>query len=312
MATRDIYADGFDESSGKTITATECPECDGDLRTEGGEISCTDCGLIVNEYHLDHAATPLDFPDRPDRERTGAPLTAARHDRGLSTEIGFRVDGKGNQLSSEKRKHLGRLRREHTRAKWQSKAERNLGHGCTEIARLVSALDLDRSVREQASALFRTAQNEDLLRGRSIEGFAAACVYAVCRCTEVVRTLGEVVETARCSKSAVTNAYRVLNAELDLPAPPQRPREFVAGQVSAVGVPPEIERSAVEIAEAAWEDGVSVGVHPAGFAAACVEVACHNGGVEFVQGDLAEAAGVSAVTVRTHRDTIEGRREAER
>ncbi|WP_206425025.1 transcription initiation factor IIB family protein [Halosimplex salinum] len=103
--------------------------------------------------------------DETNRERTGAPLTEARHDRGLSTKIGYKADGKGNRLSSRKRRQLGRLRREHTRAKWQSKAERNLAHGCTEIARLVGALDLDRDHREQASALFRSAQSADLLPG---------------------------------------------------------------------------------------------------------------------------------------------------
>lgn len=53
--------------------------------------------------------------------------------------------------------------------------------GFTEVRRIVSELALPETVREQACALFESAQTEDLLVGRSIEGFAAAAVYATCR-----------------------------------------------------------------------------------------------------------------------------------
>ena len=53
--------------------------------------------------------------DEHKHDRTGAPLTVARHDRGLSTEIGHSVDTKGNTLSGQKRRQLGRIRREHKR-----------------------------------------------------------------------------------------------------------------------------------------------------------------------------------------------------
>ena len=61
-------------------------------------------------------------------EQTGAPLTPTRHDRGLSTEIWYKIDGSGNTLSGSKHCQLGRLRREHVRGRWRSKAERNLGN----------------------------------------------------------------------------------------------------------------------------------------------------------------------------------------
>jgi transcription initiation factor TFIIB len=69
------------------------------------------------------------------------------------------------------------MRREQTRGRWQSKAERNLAHGLGEVRRLASALELSESIRDQACQLFRSAQSEDLLRGRSIEAIAAASVY---------------------------------------------------------------------------------------------------------------------------------------
>ena len=80
------------------------------------------------------------------------------------------------------------MRREQSRGRWRSKAERNLAHGLGEVRRLASALELSDSVRDQACQLFRSAQNEDLLRGRSIEAIAAASVYGACRCNGRVTT----------------------------------------------------------------------------------------------------------------------------
>jgi len=56
------------------------------------------------------------------------------------------------------------MRREQTRGRFQSKAERNLAYGLGEVRRLASTLELSDSIRDQACQLFRSAQNEDLLR----------------------------------------------------------------------------------------------------------------------------------------------------
>ncbi|QPV61590.1 transcription initiation factor IIB family protein [Halosimplex litoreum] len=305
MATTEHFERTFDEESGRTIQTTECPECDGRLITDGGETRCTDCGLVVEGCRVDRRGPRTFADDDTNRERTGAPITEARHDRGLSTEIGYKFDGNGNALSGQKRRQLTRLRREHTRAKWRSKAERNLSHGCGEIARMVGALDLERAHREQASALFRSAQDEGLLPGRSIEAFATASVYAVCRCTGATRTRGEVASVAQVGRERVITAYDVLNEQLNLPTPPQRPREYIPALASAMDVPSETEGDARSLAERAWDAGESIGVHPSGFAAACLEVACRDDDVEIMQIALAEAADVTPVTVRAHRDRIE-------
>jgi transcription initiation factor TFIIB len=119
------------------------------------------------------------------------------------------------------------MRREQTRGRWRSKAERNLAHGLGEVRRLASALDLSDSVRDQACQLFRSAQNEDLLRGRSIEAIAAASVYGACRCNGRSRLVDDVSEMARVAESRVTNAYKTLNEELGLSAEPAFPSMFV-------------------------------------------------------------------------------------
>jgi len=46
------------------------------------------------------------------------------------------------------------MRREQTRGRFQSKAERNLAYGLGEVRRLASTLELSDSIRDQACQLF--------------------------------------------------------------------------------------------------------------------------------------------------------------
>jgi transcription initiation factor TFIIB len=303
MATRDIYETGFDEDVRAESSANQCPECDGRVTTNAVETVCEDCGLVIDEQRIDHGPEWRAYDDE-ECERTGAPLTAARHDRGLSTEIGRGTDAKGNEISGQKRRRLTRMRREQSRGRWRSKAERNLAHGLGEVRRLASALELSDSVRDQACQLFRSAQSEDLLRGRSIEAIAAASVYGVCRCNALSRLLDEVSEMARVEKSRVANAYKTLNEELGLPAEPVSPSMFVPRLASDLECPDEIRQRARTLAEQAEERGVTTGVHPAGFAAACLYKAGREEGRWLTQSDVAESGNVTPTTVRTHHETL--------
>ncbi|MFD1600391.1 transcription initiation factor IIB [Halobellus rarus] len=303
MATRDIYESGFDEDVQTESSANQCPECEGRVTTNAVETVCEDCGLVIEEQRIDHGPEWRAYDDE-ECERTGAPLTAARHDRGLSTEIGYGTDANGNELSGQKRRRLARMRREQTRGRWRSKAERNLAHGLGEVRRLASALELSGSVRDQACQLFRSAQNEEL-RGRSIEAIAAASVYGACRCNGLSRLVDDVSEMARVAESRVTNAYKTLNEELGLPAEPVSPSIFVPRLASDLECPDRIRQRARALAEEAEERGVTTGVHPAGFAAACLYKAGQEQEKWVTQGDVAESGNVTPTTVRTHHETLE-------
>jgi transcription initiation factor TFIIB len=304
MATRDIYATGFDEDIYTESSANQCPECHGHVTTNVKETVCEDCGLVIEEQRLDHGPE-WRACDADERERTGAPLTTARHDRGLSTEIGHGTDVHGNELSGQKRRRLARMRREQTRGRWRSKAERNLTHGLGEVRRLASALELSESLRDQACQLFRSAQSEDLLRGRSIEAIGAASIYGTCRCNQHPLLLEDVVDAARVESTRVTNTYRTLNRELELPAPPMRPTSFISRLISALELDHDIRRRANKLAERAEGTTLANGCQPSGVAAACVYLAAQEQGALITQATVASAAEVSVVTLRSRRDELQ-------
>lgn len=281
-----------------TTTARSCPECRGQLRATGDETICVKCGLVVDADRLDRGPEWRSFPDEEGSpERTGAPLTRSRHDRGLSTEIGNHGDRL--RLKGRKRRQIARLRRQHNRAHIGSKIERNQVYAFTEIRRLVDALELPESVRETACVLFESAQNEDLLRGRSLEGFAAAAVYATCRTRSISRTIEEIVEHARATRDELTVAYDALNRDLGLPTGPIHPREYVPRFASQLDLPSDVERRAEELAEAAREEGVDNGRNPCGIAAACLYAAAQSADETLTQQAAADVADVTPVTLRS-------------
>ena len=276
-------------------TSTQCcPECQGRLRKSESETVCGECGLVVAEDHIDPGPEWRSFADdEANRERTGAPLTRSRHDRGLTTEI-----GRSTRLKGRKRRRFARMRRQHNRARIRSKAERNRVYAFGEIRRLVSTLDLTDHVRDQACVLFESAQKEDLLRGRSIEGFTAAVVYATCRTSAVSRTLDEVVGAARASKSELTAAYDALNRDLGLPTGPIDPAEYLPRFASRLDLPQAVERRADALVGTARERGLVSGRDPSGVAAGCLYLAARELERDLTQAEVAETAGVTPVTLR--------------
>lgn len=274
-----------------------CPECDGRLTPDGGETVCDDCGLVVAEDRIDRGPEWRSFADDDtQKERTGAPLTRSRHDRGLTTEIGHDSD---LRLTGRKRRRVARMRKHHDRAKIGSKTERNQVYAFTEIRRLVSSLDLSNNVRDRACVLFESAQSEDLLRGRSLEGFTAAVVYATCRTSSVSRTLDEVLEVARATRSELKTAYDVMNTELGLPTGPIDPKQYLPRFASRLDLPTAVEREAAELVEEGHDENLISGRNPGGFAAACLYAAARGTRHRMTQKEAAEVADVTAVTLRS-------------
>jgi transcription initiation factor TFIIB len=291
------YERGFDEDCAQNAANT-CEECGGRVTMNIHETVCDDCGLVIESGKIDHGPEwTVDENGDSEGRRVGSPNTVARHDRGIGTDIGRARDANGNTIRGRKRNRMGRLRREHSRAKFTSKAERNLMQGFIDIGRMAGALGLDRSVREQACQLFRTAQNEGLLPGRSIEAIASGCVYAACRINELPRTIGEIETVSRVTRARIENGYSVLNQELGLPIPPLCPVQYLPKVASAVDVEAKTERRARELIEAV-DESARPGVHPAGVVAGALYQAGRETGDRVTQDELATAAEVSEATVR--------------
>lgn len=301
------------EQSGQTATCSvegTCNECGGDVTASPrGVRACEECGLLVEDAPIDHQREWRNFKDRDDQPRgVGAPTTVTRHDNGLTTEIGWAPkDANGNALSAKKRRQMGRLRMRHKRTQRDSKHERNQSFGLMEIGRMVSALGLDDTIKQNACRLFREMHDAGEAQGRCLESLAAASVYAAGRIHQRPLKLDDVATVARVDYQRIAKMYRTMNTEMGLPVPPRPPETFVPSIVSDLGVTGPVEQTAVRLLEKADESELPEGADPSGIAAGAVwwAIKAHDQKLCVTQAQIADAAGVCIVTIRTNRGRIE-------
>ncbi|AWB27152.1 transcription initiation factor IIB [Halococcoides cellulosivorans] len=281
---------------------TECPECGGEVVPDGDvDRVCTDCGAVIETDRIDHGPEWRAFSaaERDERSRVGAPTTKLLHDEGLSTTIGWAdVDSSGATLSPEKRSQMRRLRVWDERFRTRDAKDRNLKQALGEIDRMAAAVGLPEDVRETAGVIYRRALDEDLLPGRSIEAMATAALYAAARRANTPRSLDEFEPVSRVPRVEYARAYRYLARELDLGVAPADPTAYLPRYISALDADEDIERRARELLDAAKERGVHSGKDPTGLAAGAIYAASLLVGDRLTQQRIADAADVSAVTIR--------------
>ena len=278
-----------------------CPECDGDVRAEGGETICADCGLVVEADAIDRGPEWRAFnsAERDEKSRVGAPTTNTMHDKGLSTNIGWQDrDGYGNALSSSQRQKMQRLRTWNERFRTRDSKERNLKQALGEIDRMASALGLPENVRETASVIYRQALDNDMLPGRSIEGIATASLHAAARMEGVPRSIDEVAHVSRVGAEEFKRAYRYINRELKLEIQPADPESYLPRFASDLNVPDETERLARQLLKEAKRHNVHSGKSPVGLAAAALYAAGQLTNVGLTQSAVSEVTDMSEVTIR--------------
>jgi transcription initiation factor TFIIB len=284
-------------------TLKTCPECDGDLKrdAEHGEQVCTECGLVIDDEEIDRGpdwrAHTQD--ERDNRSRIGAPTSKLYHDKGLSTNIGWQnKDAHGNSLSTQQRQKVARLRTWNERYRTRDAKERNLRQALGEIDRMASALGLPEAVRETAGVIYRRALDEDLLRGRSIEGVSSAAVYTAARQASTSRTIDELLGVSRIERKELMKTYRYLLHELNLEVAPADPREYLPRFASDLDVSDDAEYQARELLDTAISEGIISGKSPVGLAAAAIYAGALLHGEKIPQRTVCDTTDVTEVTIR--------------
>ncbi|MEW6593187.1 MAG: transcription initiation factor IIB [Candidatus Hadarchaeota archaeon] len=292
------------EEGAKREGRNKCPSC-GSTRLvrdyDRAELVCAGCGLVIHDKIMDIGPEwrAFDQEQRDKRGRTGAPMTLTIHDKGLSTMIDWRDrDAHGKDLTPKRRAQIYRLRKWQRRIRVSDATERNLAFALSEIDRMSSHLALPRNIREAASLIYRKAVEERLIRGRSIEGVAAAALYAACRESKIPRTLDEIADVSRVSKKEIGRSYRFIARELLIHLRPTSPIDYIPRFGSDLKLSGEAQSKAIELLNEAQKKGLTSGRGPTGVAAAAIYIASVLTGERRTQRDVADVARVTEVTVR--------------
>ena len=272
-----------------------------------GETVCGTCGLVLHEQMMDKGPEWRAFTqeEKESRSRVGIPTSYSVHDKGLSTAIG-RVDRDafGRKLPLTTRLQMWRLRKWQIRSRVHSSVDRNLAQAMSELDRLSDKVYIPGPVKEKAAVVYRKSLDKGLVRGRSIAAIAAAALYAACRTTETPRTLREIADASLVDKKDVARCYRLLLRELDIHMPIADPLTYISKIAEKTGISGQTQGLAIKILNEARRKGSAAGKDPMGLAAAALYIACLQRDEKKTQKDIAEAAGVTEVTVRNRYKTL--------
>ncbi len=282
-----------------------CPNCgDGQKITdvESGELICTKCGFVIRERVGNEEEEWSVLAREPGSKLRTSPTSLARSGMGLSTIIGRPDRSAGSGLNAAMRSTFDRLRTWDFRIKGHD--ERSLRRAFVELDRLRSTLGLSDAIVEKTAYIYRRAQERGLVRGRTMRAVLGATIYIVQREMGVSGTLQDIISAANTTEKDLARAYRILLRELDLKVPMLDPAKCISRVASKANISERTKRKAMNMIYNVIKSGLAAGKDPMGLAASVLYIACTSSGEPKSQAAIANAAGVSEVTLRKNQRMI--------
>jgi len=283
-------------------TAHRCPECGGEeigTDAEVGERFCMGCGYVIDYCNIDpdSRASAFNREEWEEKERA-TPLPSVY--AGARTLIDWSNSGLGADAARE----ANMLRRLSRRSGVRGSREKNLSKAVDVLRRLSDKLSMPDIIVNEADRVYRMALKKGMNRRRSMEGLVVASLCVATKVHKHPMPLSEIRALSTENKHALNTNYRRLirlyeSAEGAGEKTPVRSAEEYLGKITcASGVSSESEMLAKEILMYASRKKITNGKNPLGMAAAAVYMACQfNKETGITQGELAEAAKVSEVTL---------------
>jgi transcription initiation factor TFIIB len=291
------------------VEKNTCSECGENIFYDEnrGALVCENYGLVHSENHIDSGPEwkAFDAKQKKNRTRTGPPNTYMIHDKGLSTMIDWKNrDIYGKKIPAKLRGQIYRLRKWQSRIRVSNATERNLTFALSELDRMASNLDLKKNLRECSAKIYRDAVEKHLIRGRSIEGVAAASLYAACRTFKIPITLTEIAEIARVDKKEIGRSYRFILERLNLNLNPTKPSDFLTRFISELDLSNDCYKIATKILHEAERRGLTSGRGPTGVCGAAIYAASILAEEKITQRKIAKISQVTEVTIRNRYTEI--------
>ena len=267
---------------------------------ESGEIACSNCGLVSPDNAVESRAEWRTFDsENNSRQRAGPPNSLALHDMGLATIIGkTNKDSTGHKLNASMNSALERLRTWDSRTRVHAAGYRSLMQAFNELDRLKDKLGLSDAIVQRTAYIYRKARDKRLIRGRSTSSMLAAAIYIACREMGAQRTLGDITKIADIKRKDLSRSYRLLTRELEIKVPLADPMKCISKIANKANLSEKTRREAMSTMNELIKKEISAGKDPMGLAATVLYLSCLANGETTTEREVAQAAGVTEVTIR--------------
>jgi transcription initiation factor TFIIB len=295
----------------KVITCSTCNIKEDRLVTDvvSGEIVCSNCGTVVIDGIEEIGKEWINPKDHEtDKSRIGMPFSLAVHDMNLSTIIGkTNKDSAGQLIDSGMQARMNRLRIWDSRTMYRDSSSRNFTTAFVLLGKLKDKLSLTPSIVEKTAYTYRKVQEDGLIRGRTIGAVLVACLYITCREQGVSRTIDELAEASNIRRKAIAKIYRDIVFHLKRKIPQVNCFQCIDKIANKIELNEITTRHARDLMKKVLEQEFSAGKDPMGFAGAVLYVSLQMEGKTVRQIDIADAAGVTEVTIRNRAKELKSK-----
>ena len=258
-----------------------CPECGGSRllnRNEKHGIVCIDCSLVITD----------DMPTEPNRDNKPREQSNIENTHNRGTIL--------DHMATEKWQDLFKAS-DHT--------EENLAFALSEITRMANDLSLPKEVLETAVSLYKTIVKKRLVKGRSINAFCSAVVYAACRKSSFAITLNEIDKVSKTYKKEICHCFKILLKELNYSFPLMSPIQYAPRILNQFNIDGKIAEVVYKILKTAEDLKLTFGKEPAGIISAAIYMAWKLVGEKRTQREIAEITRVTETTIRNRCRELE-------
>lgn len=278
--------------SEQDFSSNLCPECNGNIITvqKKGETVCIKCGLIINERELDLSHSEIrayNHLEKAKKERICPPISPFLPDLKYCTYI----DKKHITYPA-----LERAAKIDSQTPWKS---RNILIATNELKRISHNLNLPDYIKKIAFHLYKKAFRMKLLKGRSIMGMVAACIYYACKNNNVPRTFKEILNESPINAKTIRKCYKTLIYKLNLIISNINPITLIPRFIADLGFNMDLEVASIKILKFFFQSASSCGKDPKGYCAAAIYLAAKLKNYRITQKQIANVVGVCEVTLRS-------------
>ncbi len=261
---------------------------------ENGEKICNVCGIVVQDKLYDTELN-IDFYRHKSDTNTVLPHSIILNDKSMSTTIADYDATSSKRFSN---------RKEHNKIEFLNKIvscsnkKRNLKIVIDLLHRIKDKLSLTSVSIEDSLLYYKKALEKGLIKGRSIKEMIVACVYVVCKGSNIPRTLSEISQIVEADEIFAARCYRILMRELKISHLEFKPSIFIRKIADEANIGERAVRESIDMLLAIQNESIFSGKNSLSIAAAILYIMCRRHGQKISQARIASAANINIMTLR--------------
>jgi transcription initiation factor TFIIB len=166
-----------------------------------------------------------------------------------------------------------------------------------EVDKLAGELSLPDTVRDDSERICEDVVAKNLVGRRPVSVIAASSLYTACRESHTPVTLKDLATVTDSNPREIGRCYRSIISRMNIAPPNLNGTSYASRVAETVNASNEATDLSLQIVKNSISKGLG-GRNPMTLAAAAVYLACLITGEDSRQSDVADAAGVSEVSVR--------------